>query len=105
MSIKTSKNKYFATRGYFGLVCRAPDWYRAEWFRHLREELDWPERKIFSWVQKEERSSGMCLQVLAPAPSSERFVGCEECGHHVVTWDQQQSQQGEEGGWRHRACL
>ena len=46
--------------------CRAPDWYREEWFRHLREDLNWSEEKIFSWARKEERLSGLSLAIPPP---------------------------------------
>ena len=84
--------------------CRAPDWYREEWFRHLREELDWSEEKIFSWVRKEERRSGICLEVPPPSPSSGRWVGCEVCGDHVVIMDLDQVSPGPGGGWCHTEC-
>ena len=41
----------------------APQWYRDQWFAHLRTELGWSERKIQDWVQCLYRTTGILVQI------------------------------------------
>ena len=48
--------------------------------------MEWSEEKIYSWVQKEVRRSGISVSFIPPDRGSERFVACGECGEHVSSW-------------------
>ena len=65
---------------------RSPEWYRIEWFKHLRR-IGWSEEKILSWVEKEINRSGITVDIPPPSKDSERFVECLICREHVFAWD------------------
>jgi len=69
-------------------LSRSPDWYREAWFKHLRDVLQWSEEKIYSWVQREIRNSGIYVEMIPPSKDSDRYVACDTCGEHVASWDQ-----------------
>jgi len=71
----------FVTYNY--TIAKSPEWYRLQWFNHLREELEWSEQKIYSWSLKEYRKSGLSVEIPPPSRDSDRFLPCGGCKNHV----------------------
>jgi hypothetical protein len=53
-------------------LAQAPDWYIQHWCSHLREELDWSEQQIYSWVIKMYRQTGQTVAMEPPSRANTR---------------------------------
>ena len=62
-------------------LATAPSWYQVMWFRHIREELDWSEQKIHSWLMKIFRQTGEVVAMIPPTRESPRLVLDQ---HHLL---------------------
>ena len=51
---------------------KSPDWYREQWFEHMRDNLEGSEKQIYNWALKDLRSSGLHVNILPPNRNSER---------------------------------
>jgi len=62
---------------------KAPEWYQAIWFAHLRDDEGLSEQEIYEWCVRNQRRSGMLLEVPDPPASSTRNNPCGSCSKHV----------------------
>jgi len=51
---------------------KAPEWYQAIWFAHLRDDEGLSEEEIYEWCVRYQRRTGMRLEVPDPPPFSTR---------------------------------
>jgi len=62
---------------------KAPEWYQAIWFAHLREDQGLSEQEIYEWCVRYQRRTGMHLDVPDPPSNSARNNPCGACLNHV----------------------
>jgi len=88
---------------YNYVIAKAPEWYHEQWFKHLREELEWSEQQIHSWAGRMYKLNGLNIDIPAPHRNTNRFQACGICHGHVGYEYTSLSCKGCKT-WHHLAC-